>query len=225
MNFLPSTEIANPKVLYRPYQKGNKDFLDSLGLAAADKQLLRQQIGMITVTHQLDERTMPIPAGKTVQQLIVRRVDLLTQHLDQRLLAEQDTYLGFYSLFHLVYPDGASQYLIHFKERLTPPRERRNFKIVRTFQTDKPLALTYQERDLDQFYDQLVKQVGVEDLVESGASVKESIEQTERLAKLEKQAAQIKKKMYAERSMRKQMALREDYKSLLDEIGQLKKTE
>lgn len=115
MTFLPSTAIPKPKVLYKPYQKGNKDFLDNFGLSTADKKLLRQQIAQITATHQLDAKTLPIPAGKTVQQIIVLRIDLLSQQLDSQLLAELDTYLGFYTLFHLVYPDGTSQYLIHFK--------------------------------------------------------------------------------------------------------------
>ncbi|HFI0115246.1 TPA: DUF4391 domain-containing protein [Streptococcus suis] len=222
MTFLPSTAIPKPKVLYKPYQKGNKDFLDNFGLSTADKKLLRQQIAQITATHQLDAKTLPIPAGKNVQQIIVLRIDLLSPQLDSYLLAELDTYLGFYTLFHLVFPDGSSQYVIHFKEKLTQSREGRNFKIVRSFQTDKPLALTYQERDLDQFYENLVKQAGEEELVGGGASVKDRIEQTERLAALEKQAAQLKKKMFAEKAMRKQMELRKAYKDLEAEIQQLR---
>ncbi|HFI0645850.1 TPA: DUF4391 domain-containing protein [Streptococcus suis] len=222
MSFLPSTQIPRPKVLYKPYQKGNKDFLDNFGLSTADKQLLRQQIGQITATHQLDAKTLPIPAGKTIQQIIVLRIDLLSQQLDPHLLAELDTYLGFYTLFHLVFPDGTSQYLIHYKEKLAQSREGRNFKIVRHFQTDKPLALTYQERDLDQFYENLVKQAGAEELVGGGATIKDQIEQTERLAAMEKKAAQLKKKMFAEKAMRKQMELRKAYKALEEEIQQLR---
>ncbi|HFH9837156.1 TPA: DUF4391 domain-containing protein [Streptococcus suis] len=222
MTFLPSTAIPKPRVLYKPYQKGNKDFLDNFGLSTADKQRLRQQIGQITATHQLDAKTLPIPAGKTIQQIIVLRIDLLSDQLDFHLLEELDTYLGFYTLFHLAYPDGTSHYLVHFKEKLAQSREGRNYKIIRRFQTDKPLALTYQERDLDQFYENLVKQAGQEELVESGASVKDQIEKTERLAALEKQAAQLKKKMFAEKAMRKQMELRKAYKALQEEIQQLK---
>ncbi|HFI0257144.1 TPA: DUF4391 domain-containing protein [Streptococcus suis] len=222
MTFLPSTAIPKPRVLYKPYQKGNKDFLDNFGLSTADKQLLRQQIGQITATHQLDAQTLPIPAGKNIQQIIVLRIDLLSDQLDFHLLEELDTYLGFYTLFHLAYPDGTSHYLVHFKEKLTQSREGRNYKIIRRFQTEKPLALTYQERDLDQFYDNLVKQAGQEELVESGASVKDQIERTERLLALEKQAAQLKKKMFAEKAMRKQMVLRKAYKALEAEIQQLK---
>lgn len=222
MTFLPSTQIPTPRVLYKPYQKGNKDFLDQFELSTADKKLLRQQIGQLTATHQLDAKTLPIPTGKTIKQIIVLRIDLLSQQLDLHLLAELDTYLGFYTIFHLVFPDGSSQYVIHFKEKLAQPREGRNFKIIRSFQTDKPLELTYQERDLDQFYDNLVKQAGKEELVKSGASVKDQIESTERLAVLEKQAAQLKKKMFAEKAMRKQMELRKAYKALEAEIQQLK---
>ncbi|HFU4203427.1 TPA: DUF4391 domain-containing protein [Streptococcus suis] len=222
MTFLPSTAIPKPRVLYKPYQKGNKDFLDNFGLSTADKQRLRQQIGQITATHQLDAKTLPIPAGKNIQQIIVLRIDLLSDQLDFHLLEELDTYLGFYTLFHLAYPDGTSHYLVHFKEKLAQSREGRNYKIIRRFQTDKPLALTYQERDLDQFYENLVKQAGQEELVESGASVKDQIEKTERLAALEKQAAQLKKKMFAEKAMRKQMELRKAYKALEAEIQQLK---
>lgn len=222
MTFLPSTKILKLTVLYKPYQKGNTDFFDKIGLSTSDKQALRKQIGMITATHQLDAKTLPIPAGKTIQQIIVLDVQLLTDQLDYHLLEELDTYLGFYTFFRLVFPDGHEEFLIHFKEKLVQARDGRNFKIIRRFQTAQPLVLTYQERDLDQFYDHLVKQTGSDQLIDSGASVKESIERTQHIEKLEKQAAQFKKKMYAEKAMRKQMELKKAYTVLLKEIEALK---
>ena len=221
-NFPAASRLPSPRPVYKPYLKGNSDFFDQLGLAPADKQLLRQQIEGIYLTHQLDAKTLSIPAGKTVQQIIVLSIDLLTPHYASHLLAELDMRLGQYSLFILRFPDGHEELLIHFKEKLAQSREGRNFKIIQSFQTNKPLKLTYQERDLDQFYENLVKQVGEEELVKGPSSVKDRIEQTKLLANLEKQAVQLKKRMFAEKAMRKQMELQKAYKELQKEIEQLK---
>ena len=221
-NFPAASKFSSPRPVYKPYLKGNSDFFDQLGLALADKQLLRQQIEGIYLTHQLDAKPLSIPAGKTVQQIIVLSIDLLTPHYASHLLAELDMRLGQYSLFILRFPDGHEELLIHFKEKLAQSREGRNFKIIQSFQTNKPLKLTYQERDLDQFYENLVKQVGEEELVKGPSSVKDRIEQTKLLANLEKQAVQLKKRMFAEKAMRKQMELQKAYKELQKEIEQLK---
>jgi hypothetical protein len=221
-NFPAASRLPSPRPVYKPYLKGNSDFFDQLGLAPADKQLLRQQIEGIYLTHQLDAKTLSIPAGKTVQQIIVLSIDLLTHHYASHLLAELDMRLGQYSLFILRFPDGHEELLIHFKEKLAKSREGRHFKIIQSFQTDKPLKLIYQERDLDQFYENLVKQVGEAELVKGPSSVKDRIEQTKLLASLEKQANQLKKRMFAEKAMRKQMELQKAYKELQKEIEQLK---
>ena len=221
-NFPAASRLPSPRPVYKPYLKGNSDFFDQLGLAPADKQLLRQQIEGIYLTHQLDAKTLSIPAGKTVQQIIVLSIDLLTPHYASHLLAELDMRLGQYSLFILRFPDGHEELLIHFKEKLAKSREGRHFKIIQSFQTDKPLKLIYQERDLDQFYENLVKQVGEAELVKGPSSVKDRIEQTKLLASLEKQAVQLKKRMFAEKAMRKQMELQKAYKELQKEIEQLK---
>ena len=216
-NFPAASRLPSPRPVYKPYLKGNSDFFDQLGLAPADKQLLRQQIEGIYLTHQLDAKTLSIPAGKTVQQIIVLSIDLLTHHYASHLLAELDMRLGQYSLFILRFPDGHEELLIHFKEKLAKSREGRHFKIIQSFQTDKPLKLIYQERDLDQFYENLVKQVGEAELVKGPSSVKDRIEQTKLLASLEKQANQLKKRMFAEKAMRKQMELQKAYKELQKE--------
>ena len=221
-NFPAASRLPSPRPVYKPYLKGNSDFFDQLGLAPADKQLLRQQIEGIYLTHQLDAKTLSMPAGKTVQQIIVLSIDLLTHHYASHLLAELDMRLGQYSLFILRFPDGHEELLIHFKEKLAKSREGRHFKIIQSFQTDKPLKLIYQERDLDQFYENLVKQVGEAELVKGPSSVKDRIEQTKLLASLEKQAVQLKKRMFAEKAMRKQMELQKAYKELQKEIEQLK---
>ena len=221
-NFPAASRLPSPRPVYKPYLKGNSDFFDQLGLAPADKQLLRQQIEGIYLTHQLDAKTLSIPAGKTVQQIIVLSIDLLTPHYASHLLAELDMRMGQYSLFILRFPDGHEELLIHFKEKLAKSREGRHFKIIQSFQTDKPLKLIYQERDLDQFYENLVKQVGEAELVKGPSSVKDRIEQTKLLASLEKQANQLKKRMFAEKAMRKQMELQKAYKELQKEIEQLK---
>lgn len=223
MTYPVATKLPTPKVLYKPYQKGNKDFLDRFGLSQMEKQRLRQQIGQISVTHQLDSKTLNIPSGKEVKQIIVLEIQLLQESIDLEILATLDTHLGFYSLFELVYPDGKRSTLIHFKQKRANPKDGRNYKIIRSFQIEQELELDYQERDLDVFYENLVQTTGQATLVGSDESnLQERIQQTDQLAKLETEAQKLEKKMFAEKSMRKQMEWRKQLKQVKAQIDQLK---
>ena len=69
----------------------------------------------------------------------------------------------------------------------------------------------------------LIKETGKDQLQSKlGDNLKESVELTEQLEKLEKQAQRLKKQMYAEKSMRKQMEVKKTYQAVLKQIQELK---
>lgn len=85
----------------------------------------------------------------------------------------------------------------------------KHFKIVRHFRSQENCKIQFKGDDLEQVYSDLVKETGRALLQDrTDGSLKDSVERIEQIKKLEKQAQRLKKQMYAEKSMRKQMEVK-----------------
>ena len=223
VQFPDYTCLPTPHVLYRPHKKGNRDFFDNLALTKQEKQELREQIQLIQITHQIDYQTTNIPGGNTVKQIMVLEIHLNQQEFTTSLLEKLDERLGLYTVFVLKFPMDKEELLIHYKEALAQEKDGRHFKIVRRFRTQEDCQIQFEGNDLDQVYENLIKETGKDHLQSKlGGNLKESVELTEQLEKLEKQAQRLKRQMYAEKSMRKQMEVKKDYQAVLKQIQELK---
>lgn len=223
IQFPDYTCLPTPHVLYRPHKKGNRDFFDNLALTKQEKQELREQIQLIQITHQIDSQTTNIPAGNTVKQIMVLEIHLNQQEFTTSLLEKLDERLGLYTAFVLKFPMDKEELLIHYKKVLAQEKDGRHFKIVRRFRTQEDCQIQFEGNDLDQVYEKLIKETGKDQLQSKlGGNLKESVELTEQLEKLEKQAQRLKKQMYTEKSMRKQMEVKKDYQAVLKQIQELK---
>ena len=224
IRFPSYTALSKPHLLYRPHKKGNSDFFDNLKVSVKEKKDLREQIRAIQITHQIDTGTTNIPAGKIVKQILVLEIELEQMDVSLTLLEQLDIRLGIYTAFVLKYPQGREELLIHYKEPLSQEKDGKHFKIVRRFQTHDDVSIDFEGNDLDDVYESLVKETGKKELqVLEASNLRNSIELSDQLDKLDKKAQQLKKKMYAEKSMRKQMEIKRDYQATLKEIEALKK--
>lgn len=223
IQFPDYTCLPTPHVLYRLHKKGNGDFFDNLALSIQEKQELRDQIQLIQITHQIDSQTTNIPVGNAVKQIMVLEIHLNQQEFTTSLLEKLDERLGLYTAFVLKFPLGKEELLIHYKEALAQEKNGRHFKIVRRFCTQEDCQIQFEGNDLDQAYEMLIKETGKDQLQSKlGGNLKESVELTEQLEKLEKQAQRLKRQMYTEKSMRKQMEVKKDYQAVLKQIQELK---
>ncbi|WP_048714809.1 DUF4391 domain-containing protein [Streptococcus sp. 343_SSPC] len=223
IQFPDYTCLPTPHVLYRPHKKGNRDFFDNLALTKQEKQELRDQIQLIQITHQIDSQTTNIPEGNTVKQIMVLEIHLNQQEFTTSLLEKLDERLGLYTVFVFKFSSEKDELLIHYKEALPQEKDGRHFKIVRRFRTQEDCQIQFEGNDLDQVYEMLIKETGKDQLQSKlGDNLKESVELTEQLEKLEKQAQRLKKQMYTEKSMRKQMEVKKDYQAVLKQIQELK---
>ena len=224
IRFPSYTALSKPHILYRPHKKGNSDFFDNLNVSAKDKKDFREQIREIQITHQIDTSTTNIPAGKKVKQIMVLEIEFEQMDVSLTLLEQLDIRLGIYTAFVLKYPQGRDELLIHYKEPLGQEKDGKHFKIVRRFQTRDDVSIDFEGNDLDDVYESLVKETGKKELqVLEASNLRNSIELSDQLDKLDKKAQQLKKKMYSEKSMRKQMEIKRDYQATLKEIEDLKK--
>lgn len=223
IQFPDYTCLPTPHVLYRPHKKGNRDFFDNLALNKQEKQELRDQIQLIQIIHQIDSQTTNIPVGNIVKQILVLEIHLNQQEFTTSLLEKLDERLGLYTVFILKFPLGKEELLIHYKEALAQEKDGKHFKIVRRFRTQEDCQIQFEGNDLDQVYEKLIKETGKNQLQSKlDGNLKESVELTAQLEKLEKQAQRLKKQMYTEKSMRKQMEVKKDYQAVLKQIQELK---
>jgi helicase len=119
--------------------------------------------------------------------------------------------------------DVTEELLVHYKETLTKEKDGKHFKIVRRFRTQEDYQIQFDGDNLDQVYEMLIKKMGKDQFQSKlDGNLKESVELTEQLEKLEKQAQRLKKQMYAEKSMRKQMEVKKGYQEVLKQIQELK---
>ena len=224
IRFPSYTALSKPHLLYRPHKKGNSDFFDSLNVSVKEKKDLREQIRAIQITHQIDTSTTNIPAGKKVKQIMVLEIELEQMDVSLTLLEQLDIRLGIYTAFVLKYPQGREELLIHYKEPLSQEKDGKHFKIIRRFQTNDDVSIDFEGNDLDDVYESLIKETGKKELqVLETSNLRNSIELSDQLDKLDKKAQQLKKKMYSEKSMRKQIEIKRDYQATLKEIEDLKK--
>ncbi|MDQ0221661.1 DUF4391 domain-containing protein [Streptococcus moroccensis] len=218
-----SSQLPKPYVLYKAHRKGNSDFFDELALSSKDKQELRRTVEQIVITHQLDPQTTNIPAGERVQQLFVIECLLKEGAFDHKLFERFDEHFAGYAMFCLRCPGYDSQHLIHYKEPLAKVKGNQKFKIIRRFLSKEPLKISLKGQNLDQFYSDLVKEVASEPLLPPKTDIKEALAFSDALHALEKEAELLKKKMYREKSMRKQLDYKRLYQQKRDEIKALKK--
>ncbi|AMH88532.1 hypothetical protein AXK38_04385 [Streptococcus mitis] len=224
IKFPSYTALSKPHLLYRPHKKGNSDFFDNLNVSVKEKKELREQIRAIQITHQIDTSTTNIPAGKKVKQIMVLEIELEQMDVSFTLLEQLDIRLGIYTAFVLKYPQDQEELLIHYKEPLSQEKDGKHFKIVRRFQTRDDVSIEFEGNDLDDVYESLVKETGKKELqVLETSNLRNSIDLSDQLDKLEKKAQQLKKKMYSEKSMRKQIEIKREYQATLKEIEALKK--
>lgn len=224
IKFPSYTALSKPHLLYRLHKKGNSDFFDNLKVSVKEKKDLREQIRAIQITHQIDTSTTNIPAGKKVKQIMVLEIEVEQMDVSFTLLEQLDIRLGIYTAFVLKYPQGQEELLIHYKEPLSQEKDGKHFKIVRRFKTHDDVSIGFEGNDLDDVYESLVKETGKKELqVLETSNLRNSIELSDQLDKLEKRAQQLKKKMYSEKSMRKQMEIKREYRAALKEIEALKK--
>lgn len=113
-------------------------------------------------------------------------------------------------------------YLINYKEPIKTNQNGVLYKIIRNFESSEEITLDYGVSTLDVLYDQIVKEVAKDELSsEQTEDVRLAIVKKQEQEKLEKKAAQLKKKMFAAKAMRQQMSYRKDYQETLAALKKL----
>ena len=210
--------------LPKPQRLDKKGLMRNLDLTSNEKKDLTDQIAKLEITHQINTASTNIPTGEKVTQMMVIRICLKGKDLNPDLLHAIDEQLPMYVIFTIEDDEHNERLVINFKEPLIIERNNRKFVIKRTFESNQDETIYFEGKNLDDVYANLVRNVAKDELVSTTGSINiaQAVDITMEIEKLTKHADRLKKKMYSEKSMQKQMEAKRERNRILEQIVELK---
>lgn len=196
------TQLPQPKVIPK------KQLMAHISMNNREKNDLTQQIQKISITHQLDEKTLHLPTGKEVQQIMVFQVLLKGTAYSESLLKKIADAFPFKVIYQLVDENQDIHWLISYH----------NGSLNYSYLSDLNMDLNVEGYTLDEVYKQFIHQISsISGEIDNQLTIAEQLEQDEQIKKLEKQIQQLHQRMSKEKSIKKQIELKK-------ECSQLQKT-
>ncbi len=213
---LPKSTEFNKRI---PKQK----FYDNLTITPALKRQFTENIKVIYWRNKIAAATMNVSKGKDVTEIEVFLIKLNTPELDEAVLRQIDKEIPYHILFLLEY-EGQYQAWIGYKENTTGANA---FKVNGYYHTDwmaeDDLPLNIEGLTTDAVYENFVRQLagGTLEAETAAESLSESIERSEKRAKLEKQIVALQAKVRREKQFNRQVELNNQLKRLKKELENL----
>lgn len=217
MEFPKSTEF-NKRI---PKQK----FYDKISITPALKEGFKS-IRTVHWRNKLSPDTINLGPGEAVKELQIFEIKLSEPVISESVLKQIDKQIP-YHILHLVEYEGKYQAWIAYKET----RKGSNaFVVEQYYHTDwlpeEELPVQLEGLNLDTVYENFVRQIAGERLskseTEKQESLKETVNRTNQIQKLEKQIAALQKKIKREKQLNKQMEMNAQLKQLRKELEEIK---
>ncbi len=213
---LPKSTEVNRRI---PKQK----FYENLTISPTLKRVFVEQIKVIWWRNKIAAITTNLAAGETVTELEVFEVCLSAPHLDEAVLRQIDKEIPYHILFLLEH-EGRYQAWTAYKEAAASGINA--FKVGTYYHTDwleeSALPLKLDGLNIEQVYENFVRQIAGEVLSGTSETLKESVERDERRKELQKQIAVLQVKVWRERQLNKQVLLNAELKRLKKELEELR---
>ena len=206
--FPASTEF-NKRI---PKQK----FYENLDVSPTLRRMFTDQIRFVYWRNKLAASTLNIAAGEAVTEVEVFEMRLNEPQLDEAVFRQIDREIPYHILFILTC-DGKAQAWIGYKEAAASGGNA--FKVSRYDHTDwmpeNELNFSVDGLNMDAVYESLVRQIAGDALqIDSGESLKASVERAEKKKQLEKQIAALEKKLRREKQLNRRMEMNAELKKL-----------
>lgn len=212
---LPKSTEVNRRI---PKQK----FYENLTISPTLKRVFVEQIKVIWWRNKIAAATTNLAAGETVTELEVFEVCLSAPHLDEAVLRQIDKEIPYHILFLLEH-EGRYQAWTAYKEAAASGINA--FKVGTYYHTDwleeSALPLKLDGLNIEQVYENFVRQIAGETLSGGGETLKESVERDKRRQELQKQIAILQVKVRREKQLNKQVQLNAELKRLKKELEEL----
>lgn len=206
---LPKSTEFNKRI---PKQK----FYEKINVSPTLKRVFVEQIKTICWRNKLAATTVNLAEGTTVTEVEVFEIKLSSLELDEAVLSLIDSEIPYHILFVLEY-NGKYRAAIGYKEKASSGKSA--FKVDRYYYTDwmeeAALPLRIEGLSMDAVYENFVRQIAGASL-ETGETLKESIESQKQKEKIQKQIAALEAKIRNEKQPKKKFELVEEIHKLQD---------
>lgn len=217
MEFPKSTEF------YKRIPK--QKFYDKLSMTPALKEGFKS-IKTVHWRNKLSPDTINLEPGESVKELQIFEIKLSEPEINEAVLKQIDKQIP-YHILHLVEYDGKYQAWIAYKET---GKGSNAFVVDQYYHTDwlpeAELPIKLEGLNLDSVYENFVRQIAGDKLAkaetEKPESLKETVDRTNQIQKLEKQIAALQKKIKREKQLNKQMEMNAQLKQLRKELEEIK---
>jgi len=217
---LPKSTEFNKRI---PKQK----FYENLTVTPALKRYFVDQIKVIYWKNKIASSTINLADGKTVTELEVFEIRLNGNELDESVLRQIDREIPYHILFILEYEDRYQAW-IGYKEAAGSGTAA--FKVNRYYHTEwlpeDELPIKLEGLDIDAVYENFVRQIAGDQLQGTAAgettSLKESVERSEQIEKLETDIQKLLAKIRKEKQLNRQMQMNAELKKLKNSLRELK---
>ena len=212
---LPKSTEFNRRI---PKQK----FYENLTISPALKRIFVEQIRVIWWRNKIAPATTNLAAGEMVTEIEVFEVCLSAPQLDEAVLRQIDKEIPYHILFLLEY-EGKYQAWTAYKEAAGSGTSA--FKVGSYYHTDwieeAALSLKLDGLNIDQVYENFVRQIAGDALSGVGETLKESVERDERKQELQKQIAALEKKIHREKQFNRQVEMNGQLKMLKRKLEEM----
>lgn len=193
-----------------------ESFYQRIDMNATIKRSFIDDIDQIVWQNKLSPDTLNVGKGTRVIEIEVFEIQLKRILYAAKVIEFIEKSIPKHLLFILSH-QGESKLLMNYKEEYE--NQTGKFKIVETFQTDwlpsNDLRLQIEGLSLDQVYDSFIRQVAGAKLVKvEELDIKESVERTRAVEKLEKKIADLEAKKRKEKQFNKQLQINSEIKKL-----------
>lgn len=195
-------------------------FYEKADISPSLKASFVDDIEKIIWTNKLSPDRLNIGTGSNIEEIEVFHILLKNKDFNQKILEAIDKAIPYYILFVIEYK-GKQQVWLGYKEKTNENK----VVVSRYFNTNwlKTTNLEIQGNKIDNIYSNFLNQVsgGLIDL-EQGQDVKEQVDKTIEIEKLEQEIAKLTKKMLVEKQFNRQIEINKEIKKLTKTLEGLK---
>ena len=197
-------------------------FYEKADISSALKESFVNDIEKIIWANKLSPKTLNISGSDNFKELEVFHIKLKKAKFNPKILEAIDKAIPYYILFVLEY-DGKYQIWLGYKEKSANSTNKAN--IIRYFNSEwsKEPILALQGNKLESIYENFLSQLsdGMIDTADE-QDIKDKVNQTIEIEKLQKQIEKLAKKMNAEKQFNRQIAIRAEIKDLEAQLQEMK---
>lgn len=214
LNLPKETEVNKMVAKNKFYEKAN--------ISSSLKESFVNDIEKIIWANKLAPTTLNISGSDNIKELEVFHIKLKTGKFNEKVLEAIDKAIPYYILFVLEY-NNKFQLWLGYKEKTTNGNNKAN--IVRYFNSEwqREPSIVLQGNKLDSIYENFLSQLS-DNLIDTASEqdIKEKVNKTVEIQKLENQIEKLTKKMLAEKQFNRQCDIRAQIKDLEAQLQEMK---